>query len=209
MNALISRCTNYFALAVSFGFLLNASVYADVTYSWSGHMELFAAGEPDPWLIGPTGADFVLQTTVSSSASDINSTQVSFAQFVPEVIRLWINNEEVAFVDSANIDFTDTDNIIDSITAGGRFSKLGQVVDISSVVGLAASTFSFTLAAEVPPYFSSTISSGNAQSNQHPYVTIVQGGTLVTVVPEPCGILLTVMGFATFAAGRTRCWSGR
>ncbi len=200
MNARVSRCTVAPILAFTIGFPSLTRLHADITYSWSGRLALFSAADPDPWLIGESGADFVLQTTVSETASDINSTQVPYAQFVPSVVRLWVNNEEAAFVGGANIDFVDTDSIIDIITAGGKFLKMGSVVDISSGVGLPPSTFSFALPSEMPPFFAATTTYlGPSTSVQHPYLVTVESGTLVTVTPEPTGFLLSGIAFVLLA----------
>jgi hypothetical protein len=167
---------------------------------------LFSATDPDPWLIGQGGTDFVIQTTVDDSASDINSTQIPYAAFVPSAVRLWVNNDEATFVGSSNIDFTDTEDIIDIITAGGKFMKMGSVIDISSVVGLPPSTFTFAFPSETPPFFASpTISLGPATSVQHPYLITVQSGTLVTVTPEPTGFLLSLTAFAMLSGRRMAC----
>lgn len=206
MNARVSRCTVAPILAFTLGFSSLTRLHADITYSWSGRLALFSATDPDPWLIGQGGTDFVIQTTVDDSASDINSTQIPYAAFVPSAVRLWVNNDEATFVGSSNIDFTDTEDIIDIITAGGKFMKMGSVIDISSVVGLPPSTFTFAFPSETPPFFASpTISLGPATSVQHPYLITVQSGTLVTVTPEPTGFLLSLTAFAMLSGRRMAC----
>ncbi len=199
----ISRATTAVAV-VAIGLLSAASVSADITYSWSGHMSLLTEATPDPWLIGPDGAEFLLQTTVSSTAIAYRDPdQIPYAQFTAIGARLWVDGEEALFVGDAQIDFVDMVDIVDTVTSAGKFSKFGQVVGISSVVGLDPATFSFSLPSEFPPYFDSrkTIAHSGVV---RPYFTTVEVGTLVTVVPEPAAFLLAFGGFALSVAHRRR-----
>jgi hypothetical protein len=206
MNFFISQRTSYFALGFSLIFVfLHAKTYADVSYSWSGTLELANAGGNDPWLIGVDGATFMIQTTVSGMSGDIDATQVPFAQFIPIASRLLVDNEEVGFVDGARIDFADSDNVADLITANGRFERFGQEVEIGSVISLPPSTYSFTLEAEVPPIFRSILTTGIGKSIHSPYVATVNSGTFVIVTPDPTGVMLCIVGFAAFSGGSTSC----
>jgi hypothetical protein len=189
------------------GLLWATRASADFTYSWSGHLRLYDDAEPDPWLIGADGAEFVLQTTVSDTAVDDNTTQVPFAAFTATGSRLWVDGEEVAYVSDAYVDFQDL-NDFDLLTAGGTFSKFGQVVEISSVVGLGAATFSFNRPSELPPYFSATSAVGGGRFVHRPYVATVGIGTLVTVVPEPESLALVFAALALLVLSRFR-WSWR
>ena len=182
----------------------SAMSFADVSYSWSGHLRLFDDAGPDPWLIGQDGAEFVLQTTVSGAGTDLNFTQVPFAVFAAAGSRLWVDGEESVFVGDAHIDFTDTVDSYDIVTAGGMFSRFGQVVGVSSTVGLDAATYSFSLPSEFPPHFSSRLTMTVGEVIHQPYITSVGVNNLVTVVPEPASFVLTFGGFALVVLGRRR-----
>src|SRR4051812_26565474 len=105
MTSFIFRYIKRFAVVALIGFLICAEANANITYSWSGRLEPFSAAEPDPWLIGPAGADFVVQTTVNNTVSDISESEVPSARFTPGVVRLWVNNQELDFVGDGTIDF--------------------------------------------------------------------------------------------------------
>jgi hypothetical protein len=195
MNTGFNCPTLKIVAALAIGVLTATAASADVTYAWSGHLRLFDNAGLDPWLIGRDGADFKLQTTVGSTATDANDTQVPFAVFTASSAHLWIDGEEVLYVDGAVIDFSDIANVADIVTAGGVFSKLGQSVDISSVIGLDPSTYTFILPSEVPPLFAPTATSSLATSVHSPYVASVETGTTVEVVPEPGLISLAMLAF--------------
>jgi hypothetical protein len=168
---------------------------AELTYSWTGHLRLSNNAGPDPWMLGPTGANFQLQTTVSSAAIDQNSTQTPFADFAAIGSRLWIDGIEVLYEGGAHIDFADSPDVVDAIAASGLFNRNGQSVEIGSVVQLPPATFTFFVVNEVPPVFEPTSTSGLAESIQSPYVASVTAGTLVTIVPEPATpLVLSIVG---------------
>lgn len=175
-----------------------------IRYSWTGQLRLNNVASPDPWLIGADGAEFRLQTTVNSNAIDLNDTQVSFASFTAIAARLWVDGEETIFSGGANIDFVDTVDIFDFVTAGGLFNMFGQTLDISSVIAIDASAFSLNLVSETPPLFDSTITATLGEVITQPYVTSVSIGTRVTVVPEPNGFLLLSGGLLAQASRRHR-----
>jgi hypothetical protein len=174
--------------------------FAHVTYSWSGHLRLFDEFEPDPWLIGIDGADFTLTTSIARSATDFNESQIPYALFVDATSRLWVDGEEATFVGDGYVDFSDITDVADLVTAGGIFSKQGQVVEISSVVSLDASTFAFLHLEETPPVFESVQTAGSGLFVHQPYAASVESGTLVTVTPEPAAMVLTLCALAMFSA---------
>ena len=117
-------------------------------------MRLFdTVGSDDAWLIELDGAEFLLHTAVSNTASDQNSSQVDFAQFAASGARSWIDGAEIEFLGGAQIDFAVSALAFDTVTAGGIFRRFGQVLEISSVVGLEPGTFSFISPSETPPHF--------------------------------------------------------
>jgi hypothetical protein len=189
---------------VTLGLPPSTGLSANLTYSWSGHIRLFDETSPDPWLIGSDGAEFTLHSTVSTTATDFNPTQVPFAVFEATTIRLWVNGEETLFVGNGQIDFTDTIDVLDLISAGGTFSKLGQTVEISSVVGIAPAAFSFTNASESPPLFEPTNSMTIGGSGRSPYFTVVSSGVLVTVVPEPTSSIVAMGSILIMSGIRMR-----
>lgn len=189
----LSRAPIFTLLAI--GFLHANPASADITYSWAGHLSLRDAG-PDPWLIGPDGAEFKLQTTVSGAAVEQYSPQVPFAGFPALSARLWIDGEEVEYVGDGFIDFSDLENIADVVVAVGLFRKFGQTVDISTGVELDPSTFAFHLPFELPPYFPTTQTLGRGGAGGSQYYTLVPAGTLVEVVPEPATVPLALFSFA-------------
>lgn len=189
---------------VTLGLPPSTGLSAELTYSWSGHIRLFEEMSPDPWLIGTDGAEFTLQSTVRSTESDLNSTQVPFAVFEATSSRLWVDGEEALFVGNGQIDFTDTIDVLDLISAAGTFSKLGQSVEISSVVGIAPGSFSFTNASESPPFFMPTTSMTIGGSGRSPYFTVVSLGVSVTVIPEPTASVLAVGSILIISGIRIR-----
>lgn len=195
MSARFARRNCVVCAVMLFGIFSANNVVADLTYSWSGHLRLFDNDTPDPWLIGQDGAEFVLQTTVDDASTDLNSAQIPFAEFGVTTIRLWLDGTEIPFIGGANVDFSDTADVFDLVTAGGTFSKLGQTVDISSVIGIDAMTYTFMDPTEYPPYFASTTTAVLGQAVHRPYVAVVSPGTVVSVIPEPATLTLVIFCF--------------
>jgi hypothetical protein len=115
MNTSFTWLTLKILAAFTIGFFSLTEASADVTYSWSGHLRLLDISSPDPWLIGPDGADFRLQTTVGSTAIDANDSQVPYAVFTASSARLFVDGEEPLYVDDAAIDFADIANVADLV----------------------------------------------------------------------------------------------
>jgi hypothetical protein len=193
------RCFWMFQWVAVAGFIcgnldvLNAST---ITYSWSGSLRIYDSASPDPWGIGNDGAQFTMLTTVDMAAVDNNPVQTPFADFAALSSRLWVDGEEVAYVGSATIDFSDTADVADTIVMGGDFSKGGQTVSVFSLVGISPLAFSFGSPSETPPLFSSVLVTGLSEDLSRPYVASVPEGASVTVVPEPA--MLGVAGASLF-----------
>jgi hypothetical protein len=181
---------------------------AELTYAWSGRLVLDDLESPNPWQIGADGAAFVLQTSVSSHAIDRSDGQPSSADFTAMSAKLWVDGEETLYQGEAYIDFSDRVDILDIVSASGRFSLGGETVEISSVIGLDPFTYSFVLPSEKPPTFHPTTTSTKGTAGGHPYFAIVGAGVPVTVTPEP-GALSIVIAAAMVVAvnGRRNCSS--
>jgi len=163
---------------------------ANISYSWSGHLVRDATS--DPWLIGPDGAEFTLQTIVSGTDVEQYSSAVPYAGFAALSARLWIDGVEADYVGDGFIDFSDIEDSVDIVSAAGIFRKFDQTVEISTVVGLDPSTFSFQLPFESPPIFPSTQTSMSGGAGHSPYYTLVAAGAFVEVTPEPATLTLAL-----------------
>lgn len=171
----------------------------ELTYTWSGRLVLDDLESSDPWQIGADGATFVLQTSVSSNAIDRSDNQPSSADFTAMSAKLWVDGEEALYQGESYIDFSDMVDILDIVSASGRFSLRGETVDISSAIGLDPFTYSFVLPSEKPPAFCSTTTSASGASVGRPYISIVGAGVPVTVTPEP-GALSIIIAAAMVVA---------
>ncbi len=203
-SLLLDRAVRFSAIALALA-SSNVPASADVTYSWSGKLSLADHTQPsDPSLIGPDGAEFVLLTTVSQTAVDWNPTQVDFAYFDATAARLWIDGEELEFLGGAQIDFSDSGNTYDIVTAGGMFRRWGQTLDFSSAVGLEPGTFSFVSPSETPPIFGYVTAAILGKVIHQPYITSVAAGTFVTALPEPSASWIISTALMLLATCRTR-----
>lgn len=197
-------CINLLALLSLLNYQTATCNAGELTYSWTGQLRLYDDTSPDPWMIGEDDAEFQLETSVSTNAVDQNDTQEPFAAFSAISAQLWVDGQEALYLGDAYIDFADTTDILDLLTAGGLFSMFGQPIEISSVVGLEASAFSLNLVSETPPYFDPTVTTSNGGTGRQPYMTIVNIGTFVTVVPEPSSLLIAGTGIFAFAGIRRK-----
>ena len=173
---------------------------ATITYSWSGTLQLHENSPGDPWGIGADVVPFALSTTVDAAAMDDNPTQTPWADFAALSARLRVAGEEISFVGNARIDFSDSADVLDAVSAVGEFSKGGQACLIASVVALPSSAFTLAMPSELPPVITSVATAGRAVNLSQPYIAIVTPGTWVTVVPEPHALWLGTLCFGAFAA---------
>lgn len=180
---------------------------AELTYSWSGTLQLQSSSSADPWGIGKDGATFAMSTTVGEAAIDVNAA-TPFANFAAKASRLWIKGQEISFVGSPFLVFTDAPETplpaIDTVTMAADFSKNGQTVHFSTVVAISPRTYTFSSPVEASPSFPSmpSISQGVGYGVPRLYVAIVPAGTLVTVVPEPATFGLALIGFVALGLRR-------
>jgi hypothetical protein len=151
---------------------------------------------------------FTLSTTVDSAAMDDTPTQTPWADFAALSACLWVGGEEIPFVGNARIDFSDSADVLDAVSAVGEFSKGGQALFIASAVALPPSAFSLSLPSESPPLIASMATAGHATNRSQPYIAIVTPGTWVSVVPEPQALWLGALFCGDFIAGR-RLQGGR
>ena len=169
-----SNCFLYSMLAAASCCFQSPVVAAgEQTYAWSGQLVLDGLESPDPWQIGADGAAFVLQTVVSSNAVDKSDDQPSSADFTAMSAKLWVEGEDALYQGEAYIDFSDRADILDIVSASGRFSLRGETVEISSVIGLDPFTYSFVLPSEKPPIFHPTTTSTKGTAGGHPYFCLL------------------------------------
>jgi hypothetical protein len=196
----MSKALWSFLLAGLIGLNVASLGAATITYSWSGTLLLHENSPADPWGIGADGAPFTLSTTVAAAALDDNPTQTPWADFAALSARLRVDGEEIPFVSSARIDFSDSADVLDAVSAVGEFSKGGQALFIASVVALPPAAFSLSLPSESPPFIASMVTAGRATNASRPYVAIVAPGTWVSVVPEPHAHWLGLLCFGAVLA---------
>jgi hypothetical protein len=176
-------------------------------YTWSGKILPNDVG--DPWLIGTQGKSFDLNVAVSQSAPDYFGGNVDFAAFDIDNAELSIDGQNIAFVGSGILDFTDNwTGAADLVTFHGDFDRFGKIIEFGSVVALPITTFQFQNLPETPPNF---VSPANVVTNSGccgaTYGTFVAAGTPVRVIPEPSTLVLaTILLFAGSGISTPRRW---
>jgi hypothetical protein len=177
--------------------------YASVIqYSWSGR--LVPSGSDDPWQTGEEGQHFEIEIAVPRTATDLFDLNVEIAVNPVDSARLFLNGQEVTFAGSENIEFTDdASGRFDLVVFYGNFERLGQTIEIGSLVVLPENSFQLSHLIEPPPFFPSTANLDRAACCGGPYTSIVAAGIPVNVVPEPVSTFVgAVLGFVVIVTRR-------
>lgn len=171
-------------------YLAAQAVAGHIRYSWSGQL---VPNSSDPWQLGDGGKPFTLDVVIPLDAVDRHHVNVEFAAFDGDSARLTLDGQEVSYVGGANLDFTDNwGGLLDIVSFGGNFQRLGETIEFGSSVFLPLPTFEFFRTLEPPPFFESTSEGIGGVCCGGAYAAVVSAGTLVSVVPEPSSVSILV-----------------
>jgi hypothetical protein len=182
-----------------------------LTFSFGGTVQAVDAGVADPWGLGSTATQFVVDATVPLDSNDIASSDVADAVFTDGVaVRLWVDGQPLQFsANSGRIDFFDGQaegglSAIDVLVIEGVFLRGVAPATFRALAAIPQTSISFGSFVEPPPAILSTVTTGQGEYGGDIYRTLVPVDTPVTVVPEPVSyaILLSSVGIVTCSRRR-------